>query len=149
MISMAQSVKTILDSYFSSQENWKIQLLNNWDTIIGKLKDHVCLEKIYNDALILGVYNSHWMQELYLLSHVILKTINDALDKPRIKKIHFKFIETKKKKRESKQTKSVQLQPETSIIIARKDLLALEKISDEQLRSVLHDFLIRCYRERQ
>ena len=146
--SMAQSVKNILDAYFSSQENWKIQLLKNWDTIIGKLKDHVCLEKVYDDTVVLGVYNSHWMQELYLLSNVILKTINDALDKPRIKKIRFKHIETKKKKIEKKEIKSVQSDVQISMIVSRKELVALEKISDEQLRSVLYDFLMRCYRER-
>ena len=145
---MPQSIKNILDTYFSGQANWKIKLLKNWDTIIGKLKNQVCLEKVYDDTVILGVYDGHWMQELYLLSNVILKTINDALDKPRIKKIRFKLVDIKKEKPKKKEEKSVQSEVQTSIIVSRSELKTLEKIEDTQLRSVLYDFLMRCTRER-
>ena len=145
---MPQSIKNILDSYFSGQENWKIKLLKNWDAIIGKLKKQVRLEKVYDDTVILGVYDGHWMQELYLLSNVLLKTINDALDKPRIKKIRFKLVDTKKEKTPIKEEKSVQSDVQTSIIVSRSELKTLEKIEDPQLRSVLYDFLMRCTRER-
>lgn len=145
---MSQPIKNILDLYFSGQENWKIMLLKNWNTIIGKLNNRVCLEKVYDDTVILGVYDGHWMQELYMLSNVILKTINDALDKPRIKKIRFKLIEIKKDTKKKSQVKSVQIDMQTSILVSGKELATLEKIEDQQLRSVLYDFLIRCTRER-
>lgn len=146
---MSQSIKTILDAYFSAQENWKIGLLKNWGTIIGKLNKQVCLEKVYDDTVILGVYDGHWMQELYLLSNVLLKTINNALDQPRIKKIRFKLVETKKIKAPIEKAKSVQFDTQTSIIVSRKEMKSLDTIEDTQLRSALYDFLIRCNRERQ
>lgn len=145
---MTKSIKNILDSYFSDQENWKITLLKNWDSILGNLNKQVRLEKVYDDTVILGVYDGHWMQELYMLSHVLMQTINGALDKPRIKKIRFKLVDTKKAAGPIKQQKSVQPETQTSIIVSGSELKTLDTIKDPQLRSALYDFLMRCTRER-
>lgn len=145
---MSQPIKTIIDAYFSNQENWKISLLKNWETIIGNLKSRVRLEKVYDDTVILGVYDGHWMQELYLLSNVLLKTINQSLDQPRIKKIRFKLVDTKKTQIKDFTKKYVQSDIQTSIIVTGNELKTLDNVDDPHLRSVLYDFLMRCTRER-
>ncbi len=98
-----------------------------------------------DDTLIIGVLDSCWLQELYLLSPLLIQTINEKLDRPRIKKLRLKAvgITDKKVKKEAPKKKLahriVQLCP--------REQETLNKIEDEQLRQSLKDYLIRCYRE--
>jgi hypothetical protein len=142
---MATPVKHILSSLLTNQEDWRIMLLQKWDTIMGGLKTRIRLEKITDDTLVIGVYEAHWMQELFLLSRVITNTVNKALDKPRITQLRFKLVEEKKKiKREKKSpdyTKPVSIQ---EIKLNRQQQLALDQIKDVHLQQVLKQFLARC-----
>ena len=139
-----QNVKNILDSLLqpnSQQEAWKINLIKNWSTIIGSLHEKVSLQKINSTSVVLGVYDSSWIQELYLLSKLILKKINSNLDRPRIETLRFQCIEKKgpilkKKSAPIKQAKIIDLKPLES--------LALKKIQDPQLSQALQGFLIKC-----
>ncbi len=128
-------------------QRWKIKLLEQWPRIVGPLASKVTIEKIYEDAILLGVYDSSWMQELYLLSPTLLQTINQNLDQPRIKKVRFKLIGKKKNKKTTtiaKPKNKVQ-----TITLTNVEQATLERIEDPQLRSVLEKFLIRCYREKR
>ena len=143
---MTVPIKNILNNLFNAQNNWQMQLLNNWPTILGSIKAKVQLLKIHEDTLVLGVLDSCWLQELYLLTPLILQTINEKLDRPRIKKLRFKAIGTpdKKIKKEIPQKKTA-----TKIIhLSPYEEQTLAQISDEQLRQVLREYLIRCYREK-
>ena len=143
---MAKLIKQFLQHYLSEKNNWKALLLQNWSTIIGDLRDRVTLEKIYEDLLVLGVYDSSWLQELYLLSPVILQTINASLDQPRIKRLRFKQIGRKtainKKQKKQYQKKQVNIE------LTKKEEKALNTIDDQQLKKALKRFLIRCYQEK-
>lgn len=99
---MTKEIKNVLSLILANHANWKIHLLNNWSTILGPLSSKVYLEKIQEDTLILGVQDSCWLQELYLLSGMLIKTINQTLDQPRIKHLRFKTIGIKKKNNETK-----------------------------------------------
>lgn len=142
---MIKDLKTLFHALLPNNENWKVQLLSNWDTILGNLKTKVHLEKIYDDTLVLGVYDSCWMQELYLLSDMLIKKINEKLDQPRIKHLRFKKIGVQKKNSTSRSyappinTKKV--------VLNAHEKKALEALSDPQLREALEKFLIRCYQE--
>jgi len=87
---MAKPIKNILDSFLKTNNSWKAQLLQDWPKIIGKLQDKVSIEKVQDSTLVLSVADACWLQELYLLSPVLLKTINQKLDRPRIKRLRFK-----------------------------------------------------------
>lgn len=142
---MAAFIKQFLTSYLSQEKNWKALLLANWPTIIGNLHDRVTLEKIHDDLLVLGVYDSSWLQELYLLSPVIVQTINSNLDRPRIKRLRFKQIGRKKEQKKSCITAKQKI---VSIVLKKKEQQALETIEDKQLRDVLKKYLVRCYQEK-
>ncbi len=135
-------VKDILDQN-NNDKSWQIFLLSNWNSIIGKLSNKVKLEKIYNDTLVLGVYDSCWMQELFLLSNAIIIQINAKLDKPRIKSLRFKKIEHKKQQTKNIKTKKIYKDVE----LTQKEMQSLTNIKDEQLQQELKRFLIRCYQE--
>lgn len=143
---MAELIKQFLQHYLSEKNNWKAILLQNWPTIIGNLRDRVTLEKIHDDLLVLGVCDSSWMQELYLLSPVILQTINASLDQPRIKRLRFKQIG--RKKEINKKQKKQQQKKQISIELTKKEKTALETIDDQQLKKALKRFLVRCYQEK-
>jgi|SRR5271155_3766853 len=144
---MAQPIKQLLSTVFDQPDNWKIDLLRNWDSIIGNLNTKVYLEKITDDTLVLGVTDSCWLQELYLLSHILLQVINEKLDRPRIKQLRFKKIGIRPTKKQA-YTKS----PPRSITkraLTTKEKSALSHIKDPQLQQALEDFLIRCYQEQE
>jgi len=139
-----QNVKNILESLLQPSihlEAWKLNLIKNWPTIIGSLHDKVSLQKIYATSVVIGVHDSSWIQELYLLSKLILKKINDALDKPRILTLRFQCIEkkiiiAKQKSKLITIKKKRELQPQ--------EVKALQKIDDPQLSDALQGFLQRC-----
>lgn len=138
---MALPIKKILDKVLEPESDWKINLLKNWNDIVGSLQTRTRLERIQDDILIIGVYESHWMQELFLLSRVIIKTINNFLGAQRIKNLKFKLVEEKKKSRKIIKSTSIPLR---EIRLNYEQKKSLEKITDDQLRLSMHNFLIRC-----
>lgn len=143
---MAQPIKQLIHSVFDQPDNWKVDLLRNWDSIIGNLNTKVYLEKITEDTLVLGVTDSCWLQELYLLSNVILRVINEKLDRPRIKQLRFKKADI----RPQKKTQPVKIKRDyRTRALTPKEKQALTHIKDPQLQQTLTDFLIRCYQEQE
>lgn len=138
-----QNVKNILDSLLQPSihhEAWKLNLIKNWPSIIGSLHDKVCLQKIQATSVVLGVHDSSWIQELYLLSKLILKKINSHLDTPRILTLRFQCIE----KKEITKKKSVAVFIKKTVNLKPQEYKALEKINDPQLSAALQGFLERC-----
>jgi hypothetical protein len=142
---MALYLKELLHALIHPEKNWKTNLLYQWHDIIGSLHSKVRIEKIYDDTLILGVFHSCWMQELYLLSPLLIKTINEKLDQPYIKQIRFKHVglkELHKKNVNNNVTKKKKI-----VELTKEDERTLAKITDPALRDVLKTFRIRCYQE--
>lgn len=143
---MTKTIQQLLSFITAKTENWKLQLLQQWPSIIGDLSDRVTLESIDKDVLVLGVFDSSWLQELYILSPVILKTINASLDQPYIKRLRFKQVARKKRKEMISNNQVTQ--PIKSIPLTKKEAYALTRIEDEALRTALKKFLFRCQQER-
>lgn len=141
---MTKDIKELLPSLLKSHDNWKFVLLNSWQTILGSLSSEVTLEKIQEDTLVLGIQNSCWLQELYLLSPILIKTINKTLDQPRIKHLRFKTKGLKKGTVVKEYKKSERT---TQVTLTELERNALKKIKDPQLSQALKNFLIRCYQE--
>lgn len=142
---MTKHIKTLLETIIVDQSNWKLQLLQHWPTMLGNLNTKVRLEKIENDMLVLGVSDSCWLQELYMLSPLLLQTINKKLDSPRIKSLRFKKIGIKKEE----QKKEIVAQPLscTLLRLSPQETKALQTVKDLELRTALTDFLRRCKQE--
>jgi hypothetical protein len=141
---VAHCIKQLIYSIIQPKKNWKTHLLYQWNDIIGSLHNKVRIEKIYEDTIVLGVFHSCWMQELYLLSPLLIKTINEKLDQPYIKQIRFKHISAKKNIDKKTVTRNVTNQ---IIQLSHQDERALTKVTDPRLREVLKLFRVRCYRE--
>lgn len=142
---MALPIKQFIESLIHKSKDWKINLLYAWPSIIGSLNDKVHIEKIDDDSLTLAVSHSCWIQELHLLSPLLLKTINEKLDLPRIKHIRFKQAGNKKKKQTKNNT--AKKRQSTYSQLTAKDERALTKIIDPALRDTLKMFRFRCYQE--
>jgi Dna[CI] antecedent DciA-like protein len=144
---MTLPIKHIIAKMFNHSNDWKFILLRDWPTIIGDLAEHVSIEKIENDTLILQVQNSCWLQELYLLSPLLLSTINKKLDKAYIKKLRFKQkgIVTRHEQPQNKQQKN---SPTSMPSLSPQERQALARIGDPQLQMALKEFLYRCHREK-
>jgi Dna[CI] antecedent, DciA len=143
---MAIYLKEILPALINPEKSWKTDLLYRWNEIIGPLHNKVRIEKIYDDTLILGVFHSCWMQELYLLSPLLIKTINEKLDQPYIKEIRFKHVGVKKLKK--KGTTSTISKQKKEVELSKEDEYALAQIADPVLREALKAFRIRCHEEK-
>jgi hypothetical protein len=141
---MALCIKELLHAIIRPDKDWKTFLLYQWDTIVGSLHDKVRIEKIYDDTIILGVFHSCWIQELYILSPLLLKTINEKLDQPYIKQIRFKQISKKKIVTHKQRNAAVQ---KKEVQLTKKDELSLAKVTDPALRDALKAFRMRCYQE--
>lgn len=143
-----QKIADLLPNIFSDDQQWKYQLLRNWQNIFGKMSDKVYLERINNDTLILAVYDACWMQELYTLSPLLISSINKTLDRPYVKQLRFKRASIRQKKISRHQEHKSPISRKSFLLTAREEK-ALSGIKDTQLATTMKDFLIRCYRERE
>lgn len=144
---MAHHIKQFLHSILPKASDWKRLLLENWPAIIGKLHARVTIEQIYDDALLLGVQDSCWLQELYMLSPLLIKQINEKLDLPRIKQVRFKQVGRRVQK-ESSPVK-VDFNEPRVVVLSKIEQDALKLVVDPDLKAVLTSYLIRCYREKK
>lgn len=125
---------------------WHRSLICDWNSIMGHLHTKVHLEKIDGTMLILGVYDACWMQELYLMSPLLIRTINKKLDGEYIKQVRFKKLGKRTALKPTQQKKIVA--PLRDVSFNTRELQALNRIEDAQLQAALKQFLIRCYKEK-
>jgi len=144
---MAHHIKNILAVFMHQSNDWRIMLLRNWSDILGTLSQHVQLEKIEHDTLVLCVQDACWLHEVYMLSPVLLATINQKLDQPYVKRLRFKQMSTPKNRQKifRKHTMSQIIAPYP---LSPHEQKALSSIDDPLLRNALEQFLHRCRRER-
>ncbi len=139
-------IKNFLSHAFEA--TWKTKLLTDWPIIMGNLADKVTVEKMYDDSLVLGVHDSNWLHELYMLSPVLIKTINSYLEKPYIKTIRLKHASTiKKLPVANKAIILYQAPPPATLTSSEKK--ALDTVHDHELKQAFHIFLSRCRKDTQ
>ena len=137
-------INQVLDNFLKQQGDWKHYLMANWTTIAGTISNHACIEKIENETLIIGVYDSIWLQELHLLSTILLKKINESLKQPFLKKIQFKYASRKKFIRKKDCTENFKPKSIRHVLTVQEQN-ALKKIHDHELGQAMEKFLMRCY----
>ncbi len=142
MAIISQHIATLLDSF----DEWYITLLRDWPAIVGSLSNHMCVERFKDDTLILGVYDTHWIQELHLLAPTIRKTINTYLNKKQIEKIRFKLVERHVAKKQSTPVSAKKIEHPRRPLSDREKK-TLHVIKDQHLRVALQSFLERSMRE--
>ena len=144
---MSEPIKTFLSSFMQHHDDWKLLLIKNWQNILGDMSSHVTCEKIENQTITLGVYDSCWMQELYLLTPTLLTALNAHFDQPRIASIRFKNVSKQRKQITPK--KSFNSQMTHTRPLSASEQAALAKITDQELLIALKKFLMRCHHTAQ
>ncbi len=142
---MGKQLGTVLKSMFKNDDTdqqWRLELLRNWPAIVGDLHTQVTLEKIKGDTLVLGVPDASWLHELYLLSNVVIETINRHLDSDRIKHVRFKQVGRSKKSPTPRTT--YQQAARRQRTLTTREETALGRVDDQGLQTALKDFLMRC-----
>ncbi len=143
-----ESISKILSDIFPKKEQWKIKLFQRWETIIGKLKDKVRIEKISSNLIVLGVIHPTWAQELHLLSDTLKQRINKVLGKEQIKRIQFKVVDLKKpfstNKKTKKPTKTKVINPREKNLLSKEQQKILNKVNNKDLCLVLEQYYNRC-----
>ena len=140
-------IKNYLSHVISNQQynqNWKLLLIKNWNTIMGSLVTKVSICKIYNNAITLGVSDSSWMQELHTLSELIKDKINITLDQPRIQIVRFKYVSAQTQKT----TTAVKSNTPNfhKKLLTNREQTALNDIKDPELSQALAGFLQLCHK---
>ena len=143
---MAQPVGKLLQSLFNQNNDWKMILLKQWPEIVGTLAQHVQVEKVTDETLVLAVQDSCWLQELYHLSDLLLKSINQKLDRPRIKKLRFKTKGLPQERKTKKVLPTIK-RARKKITLSRHEQNALDRVKDKQLQEALKEFRDRIYQE--
>lgn len=150
---MAISLKDLLQEIIPHKTSWKAELQHNWKHIIGHLAEHVQLIKVYDHTLLLGVKDSSWLQEMYLLSPLLIETINKSLDKPYINKLHFKNVgddeQIQQPMAPQPKVKNPQLQRPIKHHLTNFQQDTLDKVEDPELRETLKELLLTCYQENE
>lgn len=144
---MATALNALLTQVFAHSTDWRFKLLKNWPQIVGHLHTKMRIEKMSEDTIFLGVYDSSWMAELYALSRLLLKKINEALDQPRFVHVRFKLASVKQRSKIYKSKYSVNI-ARKPVLLNEKQRKALAVIKDPQLKEALTNFLARCEEQR-
>ncbi len=141
---MAVSIAKLIPAAVKLQVAWHYTLLSQWQTIMGVLSLKAIIYKIEKSTVILGVYDSCWLQELYLLTPLLLDKINASLDNPHVKEIRFKrIVKQKEEKKRIDQPKTMSVEKTYSITDYEEK--ALETIHDSELRNALIAFRYRIF----
>lgn len=143
---MNNSIKNCLLNIIPKEHAWKIALFQNWENIIGNLKNKVIIEKIKNDTLFLGVIHPAWAQELNLLSPIIKSKVNTCLGQERIKNIRFKLVIFKTPAQKFKNNKCSHDNLSESVCkkLSKTEQNVLDNLTDNELRAVMYNFYLRC-----
>jgi hypothetical protein len=91
--------------------SWHYEFIKSWPTIARGLEEHLSIGNILKDTVTLEVHDSSWIQEVHLLSPVILNRIQQFY--PAIQKIKVSKISKKR-------------------IAQKKEILSLNKITDQE-----------------
>jgi len=140
---MSKPIGNLLSAIIPKKHAWKIKLLGQWEKIIGNMKGKVRIESIKENSITLGIAHSTWAQELFLLTPILKKRINNVLEEEKISKIQFRTVPFNKKKPAPKKThKSKPIEDQQSLsIIEHSRLLSIE---NKELTNALEEFCIRC-----
>lgn len=142
---MAEQITKFLNNFISPEYKWKAKLFENWQTIIGNLKDKAKIERIENNMLLIGVEHPAWAQELLFLSDFIKKRINNFLGKDYIKEIRFKVISFNKEISIKINKKNILTENHNKQSFLNKtEINTLSVIKDQELKNLLKEFYFKC-----
>jgi hypothetical protein len=139
---MAFSLDALVQGLLGTDDDWRKRLVKEWPALVGDLHTRMRFEKISHDVLVIGVYDLHWMHELYMMSPMIVQAINEKLGGNFVAKIRFAVVnktERTRKKRGSSDALHVQERP-----LAEPQQKVLANVKDEHVQKLLSKLWQRC-----
>lgn len=140
MISLAE----VLSSTLPQSSDWQTNLARNWQCAVGDLASRMRLERVKDKLLIVGVYDSHWISELFMLAPRIIEKINNFLGAPYVTQIRFVIANPKQKISKKQASNGEVLRPRAPMNARQEQVLA--SIKDGQLHDALEKFFYACVR---
>lgn len=117
-----------------SKCSWHYEFIKSWPTIARGLEEHLSIGKIVKDTVTLEVHDISWLQEVHLLSPVILNRIQQFY--PVIQKIKVTKI-TKKQLKQKKEILSLN-------IITDQEKNVVKIVKDKDLAKALLNYYTIC-----
>ncbi|MGB8467495.1 MAG: DciA family protein [Candidatus Babeliales bacterium] len=146
------TIHTLVAQLLSTYQNsdWKIAIIKQWPDIIGDLAAHVVIEKIDDTVITLGVFDSCWLQELHLLSPLLLQKINRTLDDKKIKQVRLKQVpRTRNKQLLKKHQKESTQRNNKAVALHQQEIQALARVPDKALANALKRFFEKICQEKE
>ncbi len=149
---MSQHIKNLIPSCMLRESAWQKALLAAWPSIMGPLHEHAVIEKIVPPLLVIGVTNSCLLQELHLLSPVLLKKIQETVAADSLKQIRLQLKAMPRRNTPRVLTTPMVHMPQKKLTQEATMLPMLHKnalmnIKDQSLRDALLSFWLHCFRE--
>jgi hypothetical protein len=139
---MAFSLQTLVAGMLGGDDDWRKRLVKEWPTMVGDLHTRMRFEKISHDVLVIGVYDIHWMHELYMMSPMILQAINEKLGGNFVAKIRFSVVNKTDRFRKVFDGASESYIFEKPL--AERQQKILSTVKDQQLQDALSKLWQRC-----
>jgi predicted lipase len=140
---MATPLGSLLTNLMQQAPSWHFTIFSSWESIMGSLSTKVTVERINNNVITLGVYDSCWLQELYHLSPLLKNRINQALDQPHIKELRFKQINAQQRKKYHAK-KDNPVAAVATLPLTKEEEKVVQTVDDPELQKLLLQFRTRC-----
>ncbi len=137
LASIGEIIKTKL-----SVNSWQAHLLKDWPNIVGPLHEQMRIEKIERDCLVLGVYDPHWMHELFMLAPTIIETIRQTTGHTHIAHLRFVYVAKKENPQKTEQT-ATKAKKEPKELSPRQEQV-LTRVHNVDLQKALRSFFNNC-----
>ena len=143
---MTQHILNALSKALPPQHFWKVRLLKQWPTIIGKLHEKVSLYRVDETAVTLQVKHASLAHELLFLTEMLREKINEVIGCPRITAIHFRTQQSQRAppSRAAARPSPHRINTTPPPPLNQREKNALEVVESKELRSALSAFYSAC-----
>ncbi len=152
---MATELKLLLERFLtqvpSDSTDWRMKIIMQWHELVGPIARYALVEKIDGDTLVIAVASSVWMQELYAMSPILLKRVNQLAGGCYVARVRFKHQQPSplckqivNQQKINGRAYGVNL-PVKQRGLTSGESVALKKVADRELSQALECFLMRCH----
>ena len=118
--------------------DWQTRLAREWPNAVGTLSERMRLEQVKGTLLIVGVYDSHWISELFILAPRIIEEINRFLGENYVTQMRFVIANRTRFHKKTKTSENVTPKPRARMSSRQEKVLS--SIKDRQLHDALEKF---------
>lgn len=139
---MTTPLKSIVNAFIPKEHRWKMDLMNQWESLMGAFAKNTSIEKIDRGCIWISVKHPAIAQELSMLQSFILERINIIIAPQAISSIVFKIKSSAPSTQKQKRRTYPNLSSQPELTPQETKLLAVIKNND--LQSSLARYFRRC-----